>query len=184
MQKLPAHCLRAYKGVRPILGESVYIDPTATVIGDVVLGDHSSVWPMVAIRGDVNKVRIGKRSNIQDGTIIHETRPRPNNPAGYPTLLGDDVTVGHQAMLHGCTIGNRVLIGMGAIVLDGAVVEDDVIVAAGALVAPGKTLASGYLYAGAPARPKRALTDAERAHFRVVAQDYMDLKADYLAAND
>lgn len=180
MKNLPAHCLRAYKGVSPQLGEAVYIDPMATVIGDVVLGDDCSVWPMVAIRGDVNQVRIGARSNIQDGTVIHETRPRPTNPAGYPTILGEEVTVGHKAMLHGCRIGNRVLIGMGAIVLDGAVIEDEVIVAAGALVAPGKTLASGYLYAGAPARQKRPLSDAEKAHFSVVAQDYIDLKADYL----
>ena len=120
--------IRSFQGISPILEEGAYVDPAAVVIGDVVLGRDVSIWPMVVIRGDVNKVRIGNRSNIQDGSVIHESRPRPTNPDGYPVIIGEDVTVGHKVMLHGCNIGNRVLVGMGAIVLDGVTIEDDVIV--------------------------------------------------------
>lgn len=173
------HSIRSYKGISPKIGNNVYIDPMSTVIGDVELGDDVSLWPMVVVRGDVNKVKIGARSNIQDGTVIHETRPRPNNPEGYPTIIGEDVTVGHKAMLHGCTIKDRVLVGIGAIVLDGAIVNEDVIIGAGSLVAPGKELESGYLYMGSPAKPVRALKENEIAHFKEVAQNYIDLKKDY-----
>lgn len=173
--------IRTYKEYTPQLKDSVYVDPSAVVIGNVTLAEDVSVWPMCVIRGDVNKVTIGQRSNIQDGTVIHESRPKPENFAGYPTVLGDDVTVGHKAMLHGCVIGNRVLIGIGAIVLDGAVIEDEVIVAAGALVTPGKRLESGYLYTGCPAKPARPLTPGERQHFQKQAQDYVELKDDYRA---
>lgn len=173
--------IRPYKNILPNIGEGAYVDPAAVVIGDVVLGKDASVWPMTVIRGDVNKVRVGDRSNIQDGTIIHESRPRPNNPAGYPTIIGDDVTIAHKVMLHGCTIGDRVLIGMGAVVLDGVIIEDDVVVGAGALVTPGKRLKSGYLYIGSPARQARPLKDSEKAHFVETAINYIDLKNDYLS---
>lgn len=179
MTESPNPSLRPYKGIYPELGEGAYVDPAAVVIGDVALGEDVSVWPLVVIRGDVNQVRIGARSNIQDGTVIHESRPRPDNPKGYPTLIGEDVTIAHKVMLHGCRIGNEVLIGMGAIVQDNVVIEDRVIVGAGALVTPGKRLESGYLYTGSPARQKRPLTDHELAHFKQQAREYIALKNDY-----
>lgn len=173
--------IRQYNGMRPQLGARVWIDPTATVIGDVVLGDDCSVWPMTTLRGDMHRIRIGNRCSIQDGSVCHITHAGPYNPEGYSLTLGDDVTVGHKALLHGCTIGNRVLVGMGAIVMDGAVVEDEVILAAGALVPSGKTLLSGYLYRGSPARQARPLSDEEKAFFRYTAANYVKLKDSYLA---
>lgn len=119
-------------GITPKLGKAVMIDPTAVVMGDVCLGDDVSVWPHAAMRGDVQIIRIGARTNIQDGTVLHVTHDGPYNPAGFPLHIGEDVTVGHRALLHGCTVGNRVLVGMGAIIMDAVVVEDDVMIAAGA----------------------------------------------------
>lgn len=175
--------LRPYKGITPTLKSGAYVDAAAVVIGDVVLAEDVSVWPMVVIRGDVNRVRIGARSNIQDATVIHESRPKPQNPEGYATIIGEDVTIGHKAMLHGCTIGNQVLIGIGAIILDGAVIEDQVIIGAGTLVTPGKRLHSGYLYTGSPARQARPLKEGELLRFRQQAREYVELKNEYLAAN-
>ncbi|MFO7788112.1 MAG: gamma carbonic anhydrase family protein [Halospina sp.] len=173
--------IRSHKGDHPQLGERVWIDPTATVIGNVVLGDDCSVWPMTAIRGDMHRIRIGNRCSIQDGSVCHITHAGPYNPDGFPLTVGDDVTVGHKALLHGCTIGSRVLVGMGAIIMDGAVVEDEVIIAAGTLVPPGKTLESGYLYRGSPARQARPLTDEEREFFTYTAGNYVKLKDEFLA---
>lgn len=177
---MTATSVRSFKGIRPSLGDHSYIDVTATVIGDVVLGENSSVWPLCAIRGDVNSIRIGERCNIQDGTVIHVSRADEKNPDGFATLIGDDVTIGHKALLHGCTIGNRVLVGMGSIVLDGVTVEDDVMIGAGTLVTPGKTLASGFLYTGSPAKPRRALSDNEKASMVDNAAHYVKLKDEYL----
>jgi carbonic anhydrase/acetyltransferase-like protein (isoleucine patch superfamily) len=160
----------------PKLGERVFVDPSAVVLGDVEIGDDSSVWPLVVIRGDMHRIRIGRCSSIQDGSVLHITHAGPYNPDGFPLIIGDHVTVGHQAMLHGCTIGNRVLVGMGAMIMDGAVVEDEVIVGAGSLVPPGKTLKSGYLYVGRPAKPQRELTEQERAFFTYTAENYSRLK--------
>ena len=173
--------IRPFKQHQPQLAAGTYVDPAAVVIGEVSLGEDVSVWPLVVIRGDVNYVKIGARSNIQDGTVIHESRPRPNKPEGNPIIIGEDVTVGHKVMLHGCTIGDRVLVGMGAIILDGATIEDDVIVGAGALVTPGKTLVSGYLYTGSPAKQARALKDSERGSLINNAHNYVVLKNEYLA---
>ena len=156
------------------------IDPTAVVMGDVHLGDDTSVWPHVAMRGDVQIIRIGARTNIQDGTVLHVTHDGPFNPGGYPLHIGDDVTIGHRALLHGCTVGNRVLVGMGAIIMDAVKVEDDVMIAAGALVTPGKHLQSGHLYAGSPAREVRALTQEEMRFLPYSAQGYINLKQRYL----
>ena len=142
----------------PLLGPDVYIDPMAVVIGDVHLGDNTSVWPQTVIRGDMHRIRIGNRCSIQDGSVLHITHASQFDPDGFPLTLGDDVTVGHRAVLHGCTIGSRVLIGIGSIVMDGAVIEDDVVLAAGSLVPPGKTLSSGFLYVGSPAKSVRSLT--------------------------
>ncbi|MCI0593616.1 gamma carbonic anhydrase family protein, partial [Chromohalobacter sp.] len=150
-------------------------------LGDVTLGDDCSVWPMTVIRGDMHRIRIGARCSIQDGSVLHITHASDYNPDGYPLTLGDDVTVGHKALLHGCTIGSRVLVGMGATVMDGVIVEDEVIIAAGAVVTPGKRLESGQVYAGNPAKPLRALKEAERAFFTYTAGNYVTLKDAYLA---
>jgi len=168
--------IRPYQGMTPKLGERVFVDPSAVVLGDVEIGDDSSVWPLVVIRGDMHRIRIGRCSSIQDGSVLHITHAGPYNPDGFPLIIGDHVTVGQQAMLHGCTIGNRVLVGMGAMIMDGAVVEDEVIVGAGSLVPPGKILKSGYLYVGRPAKPQRELTEQEREFFTYTAENYSRLK--------
>lgn len=170
---------RPFRGTSPTLGARVYVDPTALVVGDVVLGDDVSVWPLVVIRGDVNHVRIGARSNVQDLSMLHVSRPYPGNESGWPLLLGEEVVVGHKVALHGCTIGNRVLVGIGAIVLDGVVVEDDVVIGAGSVVTPGKTLESRGLYVGNPARRVRDLTPEEIARTPRMASHYVALKKDY-----
>ncbi|WP_029988365.1 MULTISPECIES: gamma carbonic anhydrase family protein [unclassified Serratia (in: enterobacteria)] len=175
-----SNSVRPYLHYSPQIGLRVMIDPSSVVIGNVDLADDVSIWPLVSIRGDVNAVKIGARSNIQDGSVLHVTHKSDYNPAGYPLLIGEDVTVGHKAMLHGCTIGNRVLVGMGSILLDGAVIEDDVMIGAGSLVAPGKRLESGYLYVGSPARQVRALTPAELEGLRYSANNYVRWKDEYL----
>lgn len=171
---------RPYKGNTPIFGERVYVDESAVLVGDIELGDDSSVWPLVAARGDVNRIRIGARTNIQDGSVLHVTRTSPGDPEGYPLIIGNDVTVGHKVMLHGCELRNRILVGMGAIVMDGAVVEDDVIIGAGSLVPPNKRLESGYLYVGSPAQKKRPLNEAEQSFLSKSATNYVWLKDEYL----
>lgn len=176
--------VRSWKGVIPRLGERVYVDPASVVLGDVVLGDDSSVWPMTVIRGDMHRIRIGARTSVQDGSVLHITHASDFNPDGFPLTIGDDVTIGHKAVLHGCTLGNRILVGMGAIVMDGAVVEDEVIIAAGALVPPGKRLESGHVYAGNPARAMRPIKESERAFFPYTAGNYVKLKDEYLAARN
>lgn len=172
---------RPFKGKYPVLGERVYVDPSAVIVGDIEIGADSSIWPLVAARGDVNHIQIGARTNVQDGSILHVTRTGYDDPHGFPLTIGDDVTVGHQVMLHGCTIGNRILIGMSAVVMDGAVVEDDVIIGGGSLVPPGKRLEAGYLYVGSPVKKTRALTDEEKAFLTKSAANYVILKDDYLA---
>ena len=174
--------IRAYGGINPTLGRGAWIDPAAVVIGDVALGEDASVWPLVLIRGDVNRIRIGARSNVQDGSIVHVSRPYPGNDAGWPTLLGDDVVIGHKVALHGCTIADRVLVGIGAIVLDGVQVASDVIIGAGSVVTPGKQLESGYLYVGNPARRARELRPEEIARIPKMAADYVRLKDEYSAS--
>nr|WP_298410877.1 gamma carbonic anhydrase family protein [uncultured Halomonas sp.] len=173
--------IRTFQGQTPRLGERNYIDPACVVLGDVELGDDCSVWPMTVIRGDMHRIRIGARTSVQDGSVLHITHASDFNPGGYPLTIGDDVTIGHKAILHGCTLGNRILVGMGAIVMDGAVVEDEVIIAAGAVVTPGKTLESGHVYAGNPAKPLRELKASEREFFTYTAGNYVKLKDQYLA---
>ncbi len=171
--------VRPYRSVLPRLGPGAWVDPAALVIGDVELGADVSIWPMAVVRGDVNYIRIGARSNVQDGSVLHVTRPYPGSDAGWPLIIGADVVIGHKVTVHGCTIGNRVLVGIGAIVLDGAMVEDDVMIGAGSVVTPGKTLASGGLYLGNPARRARELTAAEIARIPVMAGFYVALKKEY-----
>lgn len=172
--------IRTYRNVHPKLGTNTFIDPTSVIIGDVSIGNESSVWPLVAIRGDVNHITIGERSNIQDGTIVHVSRKSPLTPKGFPTIIGNDVTVGHKVMLHGCELKNRILVGMGAIVMDGVVVEDDVIIAAGSLVPPRMHLLSGYLYKGSPAKQARLLTSDEIGFLKTTAANYVKLKDEYI----
>jgi len=173
--------IRTYQQATPQLGERVFVDASAVVIGDVELGEDSSVWPMTVIRGDMHSIRIGARTSVQDGSVLHITHAGPFNPEGYPLVIGDEVTVGHKVTLHGCTLGNRILVGMGSIVMDGAVVEDEVIIGAGSLVPPGKRLESGYLYVGSPVKQARALTDKERNFFSYTAGNYVKLKDLHLA---
>lgn len=173
--------LRPYKNHFPQTGDRVMIDSSSVVVGDVQLADDVSIWPLVAIRGDVNKVVIGKRSNIQDGSVLHVTHKSTSNPEGYPLVIGEDVTVGHKAMLHGCTIGDRVLVGMGSILLDGVIVEEDVMIGAGSLVPPGKRLESGYLYLGSPVKQIRPLSEAEIAGLLYSSNNYVGWKNEYLA---
>lgn len=173
--------IRSFQNKVPSQGERVFIDPASTVIGDVALGDDSSVWPGAVVRGDMHRIVIGARTSVQDNAVLHITHDSAFNPGGFPLTLGDDVTVGHQAMLHGCTIGDRVMIGMQTMIMDGAVVESDVMLAAGSLVSPGKRLASGWLYRGRPARPVRELTAKEIEFLPYVAGNYVKLKDQYLA---
>jgi carbonic anhydrase/acetyltransferase-like protein (isoleucine patch superfamily) len=172
--------VRPYRKILPNFDDSVYIDPQSAVIGDVTLGKDTSIWPGSFLRGDVNYISIGNRSNVQDGSVVHVSRKSESNPAGYPTVVGDDVTIGHKVMLHGCTIGNRVLVGMGVIVLDNVIVGDDVIIGAGSLVPPGKTLDSGFLYLGSPAKQIRPLSDKDKASLTANSQHYVKLKNEYL----
>ena len=176
--------VKSFKNITPTYNESVYIDEMALLTGDIHLGNDSSIWPLVAARGDVNHIRIGKRSNIQDGTVLHVTRKSNQNPNGFPLVIGDDVTVGHKCMLHGCELGNRILVGMGAIIMDGVVVEDDVFIGAGTLVPPNKRLESGYLYVGNPMQKKRPLKESEIAFLKQSAVNYVLLKDEYLAQED
>lgn len=173
--------LRSYNGIFPAVSNSNYIDVSAVIVGDVTLADNVSIWPLVAARGDVNTIKIGARTNIQDGTVLHVTRKSEHSPNGNPLIIGADVTVGHKCMLHGCTLGNRILVGMGAIIMDGAIVENDVFIGAGALVPPNKTLASGYLYVGNPVKQIRPLKESEAAFLTQSALNYVELKNDYLA---
>lgn len=172
--------IRKFQGREPQLGARVFVDEAAVVIGDVVLGDDASVWPCVVIRGDMHKIRIGARTSVQDGSVLHITHASTYNPAGHPLTIGDEVTVGHSVCLHGCTIGNRVLIGIGSTILDGAIVEDEVVIGAGSLVPPGKRLESGFMYMGTPVKQIRPLKDSERSFFGYSATNYVKLKDDYL----
>lgn len=171
--------IRRFKDLEPQLAPSAFVHDQALVIGDVTMGDESSLWPGVVARGDVHFIRIGNRSNVQDGTVLHVTHAEDEGETGFPLIIGDDVTIGHRAVVHGCTVGNRVLIGIGAIVLDGAVIDDDVVVGAGGVVAPGKRLESGYLYLGAPARRARPLTAADREAIALGSRHYVELIEQY-----
>lgn len=173
--------IRPYQGKAPQITSSTYVDSSAVLVGDISLAADVSIWPLVAARGDVNSIRIGARTNVQDGSVLHVTRKSELNPHGIPLIIGEDVTVGHKALLHACQIGDRVLVGMGAIVLDGAVIENDVMLGAGALVPPGKRLISGYLYIGSPAKQVRALTDDEMTFLKISADKYVILKDEYIA---
>lgn len=163
-----------YKKIQPKLDDTVFVSPSADLIGDVEMGSDSSLWFNVVVRGDVNYIKIGKGTNVQDGSVVHVTR------VTHPTIIGDYVTVGHNVNLHGCTIQDLCLIGMGAIILDGAIVEKNAFVAAGCLVTPGTIVPSGTLFAGSPGKVKRELKQEEIDFFKTSAQNYIRLKNEYL----
>jgi len=171
--------IRSFRGVSPRIGANSYIDDSAVVIGDVEMGADCSVWPLTVIRGDSNIVRIGKQTNIQDGSVLHVTHDGEFSPGGAELHIGDQVTVGHKVLLHGCRIGNQCLIGMGSIVTDNAVIEDRVMLGSGSLVPPNKVLASGYLYLGNPVKRVRSLSERELEFLPYVAQHYVLLKQSY-----
>ncbi|MCK5663753.1 MAG: gamma carbonic anhydrase family protein [Thiotrichaceae bacterium] len=173
--------VRPYKEFIPDIGKEVYIDESAQIIGQVKIGSNSSIWPNTTLRGDVNWIKIGANTSIQDGSTLHVTHDHTNKKlGGSPLSIGDQVTVGHNVVLHGCTIEDNCLVGMGAIILDDAYLEKNVFLAAGALVPPGKRLESGYLYVGSPVRKIRVLTDDEITGLQSSADHYVQLKNDYL----
>jgi carbonic anhydrase/acetyltransferase-like protein (isoleucine patch superfamily) len=173
--------LRSFKGIMPTLGARAYVDPAATVIGDVVLGDDVSIWPGAVLRGDVHYIRIGARSNVQDGAVVHVTHDGPYSPGGFPTIVGEGVTIGHAAVIHACTIEDYCLIGMHATVLDGAVVKKYGFVGAGSVVPPGKVVGERELWLGNPAQRVRLLTDKQIEQLHYSADHYVRLKDVYLA---
>jgi carbonic anhydrase/acetyltransferase-like protein (isoleucine patch superfamily) len=175
--------IRPYEGVRPRLGGAVYIDESAHVIGDVAIGDDVSVWPCAVVRGDVHRIVIGARTNIQDGAVLHVTHDGQYTLGGFPLHVGDDVTVGHGAVLHACTVQGAALIGMNATILDGALVRKHAIVGAGALVTPGKIVGEGELWLGNPARCVRRLREDEIEQLYYSARHYVKLKNRYLAGH-
>jgi carbonic anhydrase/acetyltransferase-like protein (isoleucine patch superfamily) len=172
--------IRKFNDKQPSIGKSVYIDDSAVVIGDVTIGDDVSIWPMTVVRGDVESIRIGDGTNVQDGSVLHVSHAGKFSPQGHPLTIGKGVTIGHRAVVHACTVGNYCLIGVGAIIMDDAVLEDYVMLGAGALVPPGKTLESGYLYVGAPAKQARPLKESEKEFLEYSSQHYMHLKDQYL----
>jgi len=172
--------IESYQGIAPDIPEGVFIHHSATVIGDVSLGEDVSIWPGTIVRGDVNRIQIGRGSNVQDLSMLHVSHKSSWAPDGSPLMIGQNVTIGHRVILHGCTIEDECLIGMGSIVMDNVLVQKHVLVGAGSLVPEGKVLESGYLYLGSPAKKVRALTDAEIAHFIYSANHYMRLKNQYL----
>ena len=167
--------IRPFENLIPRIARSAYVDATALVTGDVEIGADSSIWPMTVIRGDINSVRIGDCTNIQDGSILHVSHDSEYAPGGFGLLLGNRVTIGHHAILHGCEIGDRCLIGIGSVVLDGARIEAGAMVAAGSLVAPGKVLEGGFLWRGRPAQRVRELTSQESNYLEYSADYYVEL---------
>lgn len=171
--------IRNYLEHTPQIDESCYIDPMAVVIGETVLAENVSVWPFAVLRGDVNHIHIGKNTNVQDHCMLHVGHKSSHKPNGSPLVIGEEVTIGHHATIHGCTIGNRVLIGINSVVLDDAVIEDHVIVGASSLVPPKKVLESGYLYVGSPVKQVRPLTEDEIAFLSKSAQHYVKVMKNY-----
>ena len=171
--------IESFQQYSPQLGERVYLHPSSTLIGNLSLGDDCSVWPSTVIRADVNLIQIGKRTNIQDLSVLHVTHAGQYNPEGASLSIGDDVTIGHRVTCHGCQIGSRVLIGIGSIILDGAIVQEDVMIGAQTLVLAHEILKSGYLYVGSPAKLLRQLTKTELQFLRYSAERYVQLKEQY-----
>lgn len=169
-----------YNDISPEISDSVYVSPSASVIGNVQINNDASVWPMASIRGDVNYIKIGKGTNIQDNCVLHVTHDGPYTPKGQALIIGDNVTVGHSVTLHACTIDDLSLIGIGSIILDKVIVQKNVLVGAGSLVPPNKVLESGYLYLGNPVKKIRKLTTDEINNFEYSAKHYIKLKNTYM----
>ncbi len=172
--------IRSYQQHTPHIGEKTYVDEHAVIIGQVTIGTDCSIWPFASIRGDMHRIQIGDRTSVQDGCVLHITHAGEFNPAGFPLTIGSDVTIGHKVILHGCTIQDACLIGMGSIVMDGALIESNVILGAGSLVPPGKKCDGGFLWVGSPCVKKRPLTPEEMAFIRYSAKNYVNLKNGYL----
>lgn len=162
-----------FNGIYPRIHESAFIAPGAVIVGDVEIGPEASIWYNCVVRADVHQIRIGARSNVQDGTVIHCDSPKPGRPNGFPTLIGEDVLIGHMVMLHGCTLQDRAFVGLGTIVMDGAVIEGDAMLAAGAMLTPGKRVPSGQMWQGRPAKYARELSDDEIAGMRRGVENYV-----------
>lgn len=172
--------IRDFSGISPVVSPSAYVDDTALVLGNVTLGDDVSIWPMTVLRGDVNAITIGAGTNVQDASVLHVTHEHPDIPGGFALRIGENVTIGHKVVLHGCSVGDYCLIGMGAIVMDGAVLEPKVLLGAGSLVPPGKILTAGCLWLGSPARKVRALTQKELDWLTYSSTHYIELKNKHL----
>jgi len=173
--------LRPFKGITPKIADSAYIDDSAVVIGDVTIGEQSSVWCTTVIRGDVNSIKIGSRTNIQDGSILHVTHKNPGrHPEGFPLIIGNDVTVAHNVTLHGCILEDETFVGMSSTIMDGVVVQSGCMIGAGTLVTPGKVCESGWLYLGSPAKKVRELTEDEKNMFKRLANNYVNYSREYM----
>jgi len=173
--------IRTFENIAPQIAASAYVDETALVIGAVKIDEDVSLWPGVVARGDVNSIEIGARTNIQDGTILHVSHDSEFAPGGFALSIGADITVGHQAILHGCTVEDRCLVGMAATVMDGAILRAGAILGAGSLVPPGRELEGGFLWVGSPARKVRPLSKEEEAFLDYSARHYVELKNRHLA---
>jgi carbonic anhydrase/acetyltransferase-like protein (isoleucine patch superfamily) len=169
-----------FSSYSPSIAQSAYIAPSAEIIGKVFIGEDSSIWPTAVLRADIQEIKVGERTNLQDGVICHVTRDSEEHPGGYALILGDDITVGHRVVLHGCTIQNLCLIGIGAVIMDGVLIKSKVIIGAGSLVPPGKILESG-LWLGTPVKRIRDLTPTEHIFLSHSAKNYVELKNLYLA---
>ena len=173
--------IRKFEQYTPDIAESAFVDESAVVTGNVVIGADSSIWPMCSVRGDIHSIRIGERTNIQDGSVLHVSHDSEFAPGGYALTIGNDVTVGHNAVVHACSVEDMCLIGIGAVLLDGAVIKSGTIVGAGSLVPPGKELEGGYLWLGSPVKKLRELTEKEKAFLEYSAAHYVDVKNRHMA---
>ena len=167
--------LLSFGGKSPIVDPSAFVAPGAQLIGDVEIGPDASIWYNCVLRGDVNRIRVGARTNIQDGSVIHVDSPKPGSGEGHPTIIGSEVLIGHLAMVHGCILHDRAFVGLGSIVMDGCEIEGDAMLAAGAMLTPGKRIAAGQLWAGRPAKYVRDLTQEELAAQRAGVAHYAEL---------
>jgi carbonic anhydrase/acetyltransferase-like protein (isoleucine patch superfamily) len=172
--------IRKFKDYKPNIHSDAFVDENCTIIGDVTIGKESSIWPNTVIRGDVNKITIGERTNVQEGSILHGTSDNIFTPGGFPLKIGNDVTIGHGAILHACTIENECLIGIGSIILDGAIIKSHSMIAAGSLVGPNKIIESGTLYKGSPAKPARELTKKEIEYISFSAKHYVNTMKEHI----
>ena len=172
----------SFQGRTPRIDPAAFVAPGARLIGDIEIGPEASVWYNCVLRGDVNRIRIGARTNIQDGSVLHVDSPRPGNEGGHPTLIGEEVLIGHMAMVHGCILRDRAFVGLGSIVMDGCEIESDAMLAAGAMLTPGKRIPSGQLWAGRPARYVRDLSEADLAGMKAGVAHYVALAKAHAAA--